>query len=442
MASNTTDTTATLTHDKPEASAREVHATEDNRAHAASPSSRAVDLFIGVSGPVDLAALREAAIPALATWSQSLQVQIAYPGHMAAGEGEDACREDDASHLAFTCYALPTDDSAATPWAVASAAERTLLGRAAQLEAKVAVLLHPDLQLLTQETLHALASPVLDRRADLVTPVYSQGPYDGLLNHAILAPLTRALYGRRVRFPLASDLAVSARMVARLLQSHGGQAGALLWPGTTAATIDASVAEAPTHVDHGVQAEGLDLQTVLAQLVGPLFAEMEPNAPLWQRVRNSQPLVPTGNPPPFAPPQLPAVQKAPDVKVLVDSFVLGSRSLMEIWSHVLPPITLLELKRLTTLAPERFRMPDELWVRIVYDFALAYRLRSIGRTHLLGALAPLYLGWVASWVNGMGVAAGNLTQAASAQQEQLARAFEDGKPYLVRRWRWPDRFNP
>ena len=26
--------------------------------------------------------------------------------------------------------------------------------------------------------------------------------------------------------------------------------------------------------------------------------------------------------------------------------------------------------------------------------------------------------------------------------EKLARAYEEGKPYLQSRWRWPDRFNP
>jgi len=26
--------------------------------------------------------------------------------------------------------------------------------------------------------------------------------------------------------------------------------------------------------------------------------------------------------------------------------------------------------------------------------------------------------------------------------ERLCTAFENGKPYLLSRWRWPDRFNP
>jgi hypothetical protein len=32
--------------------------------------------------------------------------------------------------------------------------------------------------------------------------------------------------------------------------------------------------------------------------------------------------------------------------------------------------------------------------------------------------------------------------AAEERIETLARAFESDKPYLVSRWRWPDRFNP
>jgi len=106
---------------------------------------------------------------------------------------------------------------------------------------------------------------------------------------------------------------------------------------------------------------------------------------------------------------------------------------------VLPPVTLLELKRLARVSGDRFHMPDELWVRIVYDFALAHRLRTLSRAHLLGALTPLYLGWVASYALEVGSAS-----PADAEQrlEKLARAYEDGKPYLLSRWRWPDRFNP
>jgi glucosylglycerate synthase len=124
---------------------------------------------------------------------------------------------------------------------------------------------------------------------------------------------------------------------------------------------------------------------------------------------------------------------------MIETFVLGFKNLQEMWCPVLPPVTILELKRMTRMDAEQFRMPDELWVRIIYDFALAYRLRTLSRTHLLGALTPLYLAWVASHVVEV-----SKMRAREAEQrvERLARAYEDGKPYLLQRWRWPDRFNP
>ena len=61
----------------------------------------------------------------------------------------------------------------------------------------------------------------------------------------------------------------------------------------------------------------------------------------------------------------------------------------------------------------------------------------INRDHLLRSFVPLYLAWVASWVL---QAADEL--AAVERQEQLGAAFERQKPYLLSRWRWPDRFSP
>ena len=74
----------------------------------------------------------------------------------------------------------------------------------------------------------------------------------------------------------------------------------------------------------------------------------------------------------------------------------------------------------------------------MYDFALAYHLRTLNRGHLLGALTPLYLAWVGSFLRH---SAGDM-HAGADMLEATAAAFELEKPYLVSRWRWPDRFNP
>jgi len=61
------------------------------------------------------------------------------------------------------------------------------------------------------------------------------------------------------------------------------------------------------------------------------------------------------------------------------------------------------------------------------------------RTLLLRSLTPLYLGWAASFVRQVREldAAG-----VEARVEVLCRGFEAAKPYLISRWRWPDRWSP
>jgi hypothetical protein len=122
---------------------------------------------------------------------------------------------------------------------------------------------------------------------------------------------------------------------------------------------------------------------------------------------------------------------------MIEAFRLASTNLQEIWSLVLSPNSLVALKRLSVVEMAQFRMPESLWARVVYEFLIAYKLRAINRGHLLGALIPIYLAWVAGHINvvSSGVDAEHHIGA-------VAAAFEADKPYLVSRWRWPDRFNP
>ena len=60
---------------------------------------------------------------------------------------------------------------------------------------------------------------------------------------------------------------------------------------------------------------------------------------------------------------------APSLNVdeLVRSFRLGYRELRKIWTWVLPPRTLVELRKLSATASDGFRFDDRLWASIVYD---------------------------------------------------------------------------
>jgi len=406
----------------------------------------AADLLIAVAVQVDAEQLRAAAQQCVLAMNAAnptlgLRTVVAFPGvskvetaDKGEVEGDQAAAD---KNLSFLPYTLPTGDSSRIPSLTAASTYQAIFGVARELGVSACAVIGVDLAALETNFLGPMLAPVLEKRCELAMPLYSMGKFDGLLNSSILAPLTRALYGKRVRFPLAPDFCISAKILPELeaaLQRTTAQGQDLFWPATEAAMRDNVICQVHVDTRHIPTADGVDLSTILAQTVGPLFAEMTSNAALWQRIRGSQPVETAGVP--VAPP---ADGHPADTTPMLETFQLGFRNLQEVWGLVLPPVTLLELKRLARVSVDRFHMPDELWVRIVYDFALAHRLRTLSRSHLLGALTPLYLGWVASYALEVGSAS-----PAEAEQrlEKLARAYEDGKPYLLSRWRWPDRFNP
>jgi hypothetical protein len=304
-------------------------------------------------------------------------------------------------------------------------------------QARAILMLGPESDSLRPSAFRDLIDAVLTAPIDLAVPRYELPPHAGLVNSAILYPLTRALFVSRVRFPLAAELGLSLRMAKCLAGAAQripkvGRAEEPLWPINEAAVAGFTIDQ--FDVGPRVQRSGLDLNTILPLVAGSLFSDIDAKAAFWQRFR---PLPAAGDPIPWHMPQESDTNAAAEIAPMLQTFRLAYTNLQEIWSLVLPPISLLELKRLAATDTAAFRMSDSLWARIVYDFLLAYRLRTINRGHLLGALIPLYLAWVASHINLVASGTGP-----EVHIEAVAAAFEADKPYLVSRWRWPDRFNP
>jgi glucosylglycerate synthase len=312
------------------------------------------------------------------------------------------------------------------------------------------LLLGAEAQSLAPESLRALAEAAAAGHSDLVTPQYALGAREGLVNSAILYPATRALFGTRPRYPLAIDLAFSARMVERLATAAqrltaANQNAALIWPVAEAASAGFTIGEVSVGSRIIPAPDAADLNSLLTQVAGSFFADIDAKASYWQRARLAYPQRPRTTTATAEAASTKATStdpaEAPDIQPMLDSFRLAYTNLHEIWSLVLPPNSLLGLKKLSIMPPAAFLMPDSLWARIVYDFILAYRLRTINRGHLLGALTPLYLAWVASHLLLTGGSSAETTTP-EKHVEAVAAAFEADKPYLVARWRWPDRFNP
>jgi hypothetical protein len=386
------------------------------------------------------------ALPADALESTLGNLAQAFPGQGVLIATPDPAPPESAAWHNLTVQTYTPQAPAPGGWVLTAADHLNAYRLMQEHRATTCLLLGPEAQTLAPEALRALVDAVTAGRADLATPRYDLGPHDGLVNSAILYPVTRALFATRSRYPLAIDLAFSARMAERLAAcaqrfTASGQNAALVWPVSEAAAAGFVIAEAPAGPRALPPPDAADLNTILAQVAGSLFADVDAKASFWQRARLAySPKSAAAHAEAMSAEPAPA-NELPDVQPMLDSFRLAYTNLHEIWSLVLPPNSLLGLKKLSLMPAASFQMPDSLWARIVYDFVLAYRLRTLNRGHLLGALTPLYLAWVASHLL---LASGATGQpiAAEAHIEALATAFETDKPYLVSRWRWPDRFNP
>lgn len=342
----------------------------------------------------------------------------------------------DSQHDGMTI--LPSDEanSARSSW-VLTAPDFLAAHRQATIHGAGSVLLlGPEAHSLEANAVRSLVDAIQNGQADLATPNYAIAPREGLVNSSILYPLTRALFGASARFPLALDLGLSLRMAERLSNaaqraSANNDGPTLLWPVSEAAVAGFRYLQVTGGPRLFPTPEVADLNSLLAQVASSLFTDIETKAATWQRSRPAQAMVPAlishADP----------GREDTDVQSLLDSFRVAYTNLSEIWSLVLPPQTLLGLKKLSLLPTATFRMPPALWARVLYDFVLAYRLRTLNRGHLLGALTPLYLAWVASHLLVI-----DRGESADQHVEQTALAFESEKPYFVSRWRWPDRFNP
>lgn len=370
--------------------------------------------------------------------SPRVVVLQSFPTAGAAPSSVNGSRED--GSVLVLPWALQERDLHAAPLETVSAAYNSVVTLSEKLGARGCAVIVSRLESAPTHWICHFTEPLLNDTADFVAPRYAFRKFEGLLNSSIISPLTRSLYGKRFQNPMGPDFGIS-RQLFRTLAVATGQDGqnpsginllASLVPRVACENLRVSQVYLGARTYPSVDWTGVS--SLLSQVLGPLFLAMEKSAACWQKTRASV-LVKTLNDP------VPVPQVTANVEIghLVNSFQLGVRDLQEIWGLVLPPATQLELKKLSRLSAEQFRLADDVWARIVYDFALAHRLRTINRDHLLRSLTPLYLGWVASYAREM-----EASDSSSAEQrlERLALAFEAAKPYLLSRWRWPDRFNP
>jgi hypothetical protein len=366
-----------------------------------------------------------------------------FPGTRAAVIDADAGSSDgtvealEAAGLpvVVTRFEPPAGERAAVPFhGVPGRGEglRAAFTAARDMKARACVVLEADVASMSPDWIRDLAGPILGEKADFVGPAYTRHRWDGTITRLLLAPLVRALYGRRLQQPFGGQQAMSARLIDHLLVhpkwNWSGRDVSDLWI-TGAAIADGFAVWEAWLGPHAVRSRTRtnDLPTMLAETVGAAFTLMDRHQDLWLEVRGSEPLPSVGTPhPPLVDP------RALEVDAMLDAFRLGVRDLGTIWEMILSSDTLGEVLVLESSAGPVFRFPDDLWARIVYEFALGHHYAVVHRDHLLRSLVPLYLGRTAAYIQATYTANAEETE---RMLEATAAAFERQKSYLVEQWR-------
>jgi glycosyltransferase involved in cell wall biosynthesis len=309
---------------------------------------------------------------------------------------------------------------------------RTVFEIAEALEVKGCVVVDSDLRSISPEWVELLLKPLLESDFDYVAPLYHRHKFDGTITNSIIYPLTRALYGKRVRQPIGGDFGFSGKLAKFYLtkdvwETDVARYGIDIWMTTTAVANNFRTAQAFLGAKiHDPKDPGADLSAMLYQVVNAAFELMETYKDVWKQVRHSDD-VPT-----FGFQYTVGLEHVQvNVDRMLDVFREGIENLRDIWMDVLGSGDFRDVEALFERSNADFRFPPGLWTRTIYDYAIAFHKKKLPVKHLIKSLTPLYLGKTASFIK----EAADMGPAEAEQEiEKLCRSFEDNKEYLTRSW--------
>jgi hypothetical protein len=331
-------------------------------------------------------------------------------------------------------YALRTLRAISTEYASSPAngtALRTILAAAELLRAKACAVISPESTQITTDWLATLLRPVYAETSDLVLPTYRRHRFDGILLTNLLYPMTRALYGLKIREPYALEFAFSGRLGSQFLAQNAwneemARVGSEIQFTLAAIAGEYRICQSFLGTKEHAERHSADLVPAMRQTVGALFSSLEPNFSVWSGKTGSQPIPTTGAEQEFSPEPLRVNRKR-----LREMFSAGVVELASVFQSILSAPTLAELQRIAGLEEASFCYSGELWVKTVYEFAAAYHKSVISRDHIIQALAPLFRGRAFTFLleNRNGTAAN-----VENNVEALCLEFERMKPYLLKIW--------
>jgi glycosyltransferase involved in cell wall biosynthesis len=309
---------------------------------------------------------------------------------------------------------------------------RTIFEAAKKLRVRACAVVDSDLRSITPEWMELLLKPIYVEGFDYVAPLYARHKFDGTITNSIVYPLTRTLYGKRIRQPIGGDFGFSGRLAEFYLtkdvwETDVARFGIDIWMTTLAMAEGFKVCQSYLGAKiHDAKDPGSDLGPMFTQVVSSVYTLMIHYHNLWKTITESEPVPTFGF-------RYDVGLEPVNVNVerMIRNFRLAVKELMEIWRKVMVLETAQWLESIGRLSDEAFYFPLDLWVRIIYDFAIAYHKSTLHRDHLLKSMIPLYLGRLASFVKENGESSAKEVE---ENIDSLCGTFEAMKPYLSEHW--------
>ena len=311
---------------------------------------------------------------------------------------------------------------------------RNLFEKVVQLKAKGIVVVDADLKSITPMWIKHLAEPLFSDFS-YVAPLYIRHKYDGTITNCIAYPMSRALYGRRVRQPIGGDFGFSGDLAKAYLKSTvwddaAANFGIDIWMTTIAFNQGVQICQSfmGTPKIHRPKDPAASLGPMFRQVVGTIFSMMTHYDAFWPKVKYSKPTAIFG----FG---LGETKMPPKVEVdtqkLFHNFHEGFERHRDTLERVLSGDVFKKVLEIKGMTERVFNIPTDLWARILYDMAVGYREALVDQDLMMESLIPLYFGRTLSFVK--------LTKRMSTRQaeeavEDVCMTFEMTKPYLVKRW--------
>ncbi len=310
---------------------------------------------------------------------------------------------------------------------------RAVFEAAEFLKPKAVATFDSDLKSITPEWVKNIIDPVL-KGFDYVTPFYKRFKFDGTITNNVAFPMTRALYGYNVRQPIGGDFGISYSLVKMYLDEdvwHTDVAhfGIDIWMTTTAIVKKAKICQARLGAKiHHEKDPSKDLSGMYREVVGTLFSLMEDYQEYWKNVRETKDVPIFGEYVGVEPETFEI-----DLHELIEYFKIGYNNFAGVWKVILEKEDFDVIKKLFIEENvEKFLMPVETWIRIVYRYAYNFHITPRQKFKLLNTMIPLYNAKVASTVNRLYSFS---EEEAEMFYQKQAEHFEKMKPYLLKLWK-------